>query len=205
MYKVFFNDRFITLTDKVPTEEINIYQVIHPFTNRINLEETIEHFKNNSIKNMAVVYNDVPYLKKTFFSLFKNISAAGGLVINKEKQFLMIYRREKWDLPKGKAEKNESIAETALREVSEETGLTKLKLVDKICDTYHTYQIGTDYVIKDTSWYLMKSKKEEKLIPQEKEDIAEARWVNEPEVDFLLQNSFGAIHDVFEKYRAMNK
>ena len=203
MYKVFFNERFVTLTDKLDPDEVNTYQVIHPFKDKIHLEEITDYFQYNQVHNMAVLFDDVPYLKKVFFSMFKKVSAGGGLVLNEKNQYLMIYRREKWDLPKGKAEKNESIEETAVREVSEETGLSKLELLDKLCDTYHTYKIGTEHIIKDTSWYLMRSPNEGKLKPQHKEDITEARWVNESEVEFLLQNSFGAIRYVFEQYKLL--
>ena len=203
MYKVFFNERFVTLTDKLDPDEVNNYQVIHPFKDKVQLKEMTGYFQNNQVYNMAVLFEDVLYLKKAFFSMFSNISAAGGLVLNGKDQFLMIYRREKWDLPKGKAEKSESTADTALREVSEETGLSNLELMDKLCDTYHTYKLGTEHIIKDTTWYLMKCNNPKKLVPQEKEDITVAKWVNESEVDFLLQNSFGAIRDVFEKYRRL--
>ncbi|MFM8758223.1 MAG: NUDIX domain-containing protein, partial [Methylophilaceae bacterium] len=47
----------------------------------------------------------------------KTLIAAGGLVENELGQVLMIFRRGKWDLPKGKLDPNESIDECALREV----------------------------------------------------------------------------------------
>ena len=37
--------------------------------------------------------------------MFPLVQAAGGLVENKNKQFLFICRNNKWDLPKGKIEK----------------------------------------------------------------------------------------------------
>ena len=37
--------------------------------------------------------------------------------------YLFIYRNDKWDLPKGKIEKNEVVIEAAVREVMEETGV----------------------------------------------------------------------------------
>jgi phage major head subunit gpT-like protein len=63
--------------------------------------------------------------------------------------------------------------------------------------------MGTENIIKDTAWYLMKCNNPNKLVPQEKEDITEARWANDSEADFFLQNTFGAIRDVFEKYRQL--
>ena len=51
------------------------------------------------------------------------IIAAGGLVTNENNELLMIFRRGKWDLPKGKLDKGETIEECAIREVEEETGI----------------------------------------------------------------------------------
>ena len=48
---------------------------------------------------------------------------AGSLVVNRNKELLLIYRKGKWDLPKGKVEKSEKKKHGALRETAEETGL----------------------------------------------------------------------------------
>ncbi len=60
------------------------------------------------------------------------VDAAGGLIYRKNDseapEVVMIYRWGKWDLPKGKREKNESIADCAAREVSEELGIKRPKL-----------------------------------------------------------------------------
>jgi 8-oxo-dGTP pyrophosphatase MutT (NUDIX family) len=47
----------------------------------------------------------------------KKIIAAGGLVLNEDKEILMIFRRGFWDLPKGKLDPDETIEHCALREV----------------------------------------------------------------------------------------
>ena len=56
---------------------------------------------------------------------------AGGLVFNKKAQILLIFRKWSWDLPKGKVEKNETLASAAIRETAEETGLKKNQLVEE--------------------------------------------------------------------------
>ena len=57
---------------------------------------------------------------EAFCSKHTLIEAAGGLVYNIENQLLMIFRNNKWDLPKGKLEVGENIQECAIREVEEE-------------------------------------------------------------------------------------
>jgi ADP-ribose pyrophosphatase YjhB (NUDIX family) len=130
------------------------------------------------------------------------IIAAGGIVTNTEGKILMIFRREKWDLPKGKLDKGETIAQCAVREVEEETGLKDILLGDFLLITEHQYQdpwLKTE-VIKETHWYRMKIIKEQKLIPQTEEDITDIRWVNREELNECLQHTYANIITVIEKF-----
>jgi 8-oxo-dGTP pyrophosphatase MutT (NUDIX family) len=119
--------------------------------------------------------NDLESLWKDFNSLFKNIDAAGGLVTNSDNAVLMIYRNETWDLPKGKLEKGEQIAEAALREVEEECGITDLKLAEPIMRTYHTYPLKDEVVLKCTHWFRMMSEQKD-FVPQLEEGITKVEW-----------------------------
>ena len=67
------------------------------------------------------------------------IIAGGGLVFNESDELLMIYRRGKWDLPKGKLDDGETINDCALREVKEETGLADVEILEAVGITYHDY------------------------------------------------------------------
>ena len=130
------------------------------------------------------------------------IIAAGGIVTNTEGNILMIFRRRKWDLPKGKLDKGETIAQCAVREVEEETGLKDILLGDFLLITEHQYQypwLKTE-VIKETHWYRMKITKEQKLIPQTDEDITDIRWVNREELNECLQHTYANIITVIEKF-----
>ncbi len=71
-------------------------------------------------------------MKKAFFKHFIIIQAAGGLVKNEQNEILFIFRRGKWDLPKGKNDGDEIPRECAVREVKEETGLQKINAGKKI-------------------------------------------------------------------------
>src|SRR5215469_11706824 len=77
-------------------------------------------------------------IQKFLKEIMKKIIAAGGLVFNDKNELLMIFRRGKWDLPKGKLDEGESIEACAVREVQEETGLN-VELQSFIGLTYHEY------------------------------------------------------------------
>lgn len=152
-------------------------------------------------KERKVFYIHAPEvyaLKKDFFSLFKCITAAGGLVLNQKGEVLMIFRRGSWDLPKGKKESGEKRKQTAIREVIEETGLANARILSLLPDTYHTYRLSGVRVLKISHWYLMETTAK-KLTPQLEEDIEQAVWMNldqirqknlqpiYPNIDYLLQ------------------
>jgi len=61
----------------------------------------------------------------------------------------MIFRRGKWDLPKGKLDKGETLEQCAVREVREETGLKKIKLQSPLMTTYHTYMKARNHFEKN--------------------------------------------------------
>jgi 8-oxo-dGTP pyrophosphatase MutT (NUDIX family) len=135
-------------------------------------------------------------LQKQLHDLYDPIDAGGGIVVNEKDEVLMIYRRGKWDLPKGKRDKGEGIDECALREVSEETGLQNLTLADKICDTYHIYSQNKQNLLKRTAWYRMKASSTEELVPQKEENILEARWIHPDDLGSFVYKSYEAIREV---------
>ncbi len=131
------------------------------------------------------------------------IIAAGGLVFNENDELLMIFRRGKWDLPKGKLDEGEEIAACALREVMEETGLQNLVLGKLIGVTKHCYfDVYTQKdVEKHSYWYAMKGTKNDKLIPQTAEDISEIGWFSPEKIGENLVNSFDTIKEIIGIYR----
>ena len=80
----------------------------------------------------------------------------GGVVKNKSDEILFIYRMKKWDLPKGKLDKGETIKDCAKREVEEET-MVDVECKEKITSTWHTYTRNKKYVLKKTTWFRMDS------------------------------------------------
>ncbi|MDP2676510.1 MAG: NUDIX domain-containing protein [bacterium] len=114
------------------------------------------------------------------------IKAAGGLVYNDRFHILLIFKRGKWDLPKGRLEPRANAMETALREISEETGLDKAKLSPKgkLPQTFHTTRHEKIKYLKKTSWYLVHYRGDDSaVVPQFREGIIECRWVHLPDLD----------------------
>ena len=127
------------------------------------------------------------------------IEAAGGLVFNKDEQILMIFRKGKWDLPKGKLEEGENKKQCAIREVEEECGIVGLDIIEKLLETYHTYNMDGEEVLKKTYWYKMKTDYSAKLIPQLEEGITKVSWVDKDQISKKLKNSYGNISDVLNE------
>jgi len=129
------------------------------------------------------------------------ILAAGGLVLNEDNDLLFIFRRGFWDLPKGKLDPNESIADCALREVTEETGVTHIILGNLITITTHEYfdNYLNAVVLKETHWFQMKVNGKPNLVPQSTEDITDIEWTKQQDVAKRLTNTYPTIREVIKK------
>lgn len=168
----------------------------------VNHFDTLLGFLNSKVPtnllSLILSVKDYDAIKEYLKSKFKVVKAAGGLVKKKEK-YLMIYRLKKWDLPKGKKEKNENYRQTAVREVEEECNIT-VKLNSKICTTWHTYTMNKSAMLKKTRWYLMDCTDDSKMRPDGAEDIEECRWMNPKDVYHALEHSYQSISYVFEQF-----
>jgi len=93
-------------------------------------------------------------------------------------------------------DKGETIEDCALREISEETGLSQLTLGEKLCETYHIYDEKGKKRIKYTTWFKMLHTARENLVAQTEEDIEEVLWVNTSNLAPFMSNTYSAIKDV---------
>ena len=143
-------------------------------------------------------HSNVENLLKSFSDQMVLIQAGGGLVYTPQKTVLLIFRRGKWDLPKGKLDEGENLAECAIREVQEETGLQQVTLVKDLTITWHTYHQDGALVLKESHWYLMQTEKEEALTPQVDEDIELCQWVPLHELNTYMQQTHPSIKDVIK-------
>ncbi|MGI8893875.1 MAG: NUDIX hydrolase [Bacteroidia bacterium] len=128
---------------------------------------------------------------------FNEVPAAGGIVLNQNDEILFIFRKDKWDLPKGKIDEGETAEKAAIREVQEECGLKNLKIVKQLPSTYHYYTEDDQAILKKTNWYLMQTT-DSVLKPQQEEGIAKAEWKKPPIGKDVLENTYGSIRDVLE-------
>ena len=133
------------------------------------------------------------------------IIAAGGIVVNPNKEILWIFRRGFWDLPKGKLDPNETIEACALREVMEETGINNLVLGDLILTTKHQYYdmfLNTE-VEKTTYWYKMSTDTLQDGKPQTEEDIEVVKWVKQADLAPYLEQTYDSIKEVMHSFLSL--
>lgn len=133
---------------------------------------------------------------RAFANKYRVIQAAGGVVQNDAGQLLLIHRRGKWDLPKGKLEDHEPLELCAEREVKEETGLTDIQLRKPLLITYHTYIERSENILKETHWYLFDAPGQQPLTPQTNEDITEVEWVPKRDLEQYKNKTYALIRDV---------
>ncbi len=202
--KIYFGDKPLFLCDELD-------ETIQPFLHHddaVFIDELDSHTVKSMIHEMQVekvhagvfYHTDLAALEKAFFKKFTIIKAGGGLVVNDQKEALLIFRRGKWDLPKGKLDKGETIEECAVREVEEETGLAQVQLISPLMITYHTYHEGTRFVLKESHWYNMQVKGKQSLVPQTEEGIQEVKWVATKDIAPYLPLSYPSVTDVLEAW-----
>ena len=106
-----------------------------------------------------------------------------------------------WALPKGLIDPGETGAETAVREVAEETGLTGL-LDRKLGDVRYVYTRGGDRIFKVVSFFLLRwsGGRIGELPAGMDVEVAEARWLPLDEAPRLL--AYGGERDMAKRATA---
>jgi ADP-ribose pyrophosphatase YjhB (NUDIX family) len=200
--KIYFNDKPLFLCDTIDKEiEPFIHHDDAVFIDELNLhtiKAMIHEMQLPKVHAGIFIHTNLDELRKSFWKKFTVIQAGGGFVINNKEEVLLIFRRGKWDLPKGKLDKGESLEQCAVREVQEETGLKKVKLLSPLTVTYHTYHEGTRFVLKESHWYTMNADANEKLVPQAEEQIQEIKWVPQTEVKKYFQETYPSVIEVLK-------
>ena len=107
--------------------------------------------------------------------------SSGGIVYRKRKgatEVAVIRVRDRWCLPKGQVEEGESVQETALREVKEETGLEG-DVVTKLGDITYWYRNKTlsgepVRIFKRVYFFLIRFRKGD--VEMHDHEVDEVRW-----------------------------
>ena len=193
MHHIFVNNKPIILTSTVE-RETNFKNFL---LKDVSVKAILKALSKGAHKSVRLICKDETMALKLFLNKLPNIVAGGGKVINNKGEILFIYRNNKWDLPKGKTEPNETIELTALREVEEETGVKNLSITKPLETTYHIFKRNDKYKIKITHWFEMYSDYQGNLTPQLKENITKAKWLSEQDVSVALKTSYANIRCLF--------
>ena len=182
IYKVFSNNLAFSL------KEDSFYSVNKNCIIVHSLEEFINLMQLSVLNRRSFLLNKLDQDEVVFYSdkihrdwneIVKScvlIKAAGGVVREENRGTLFIMKNGKWDLPKGKIDDGESPETAAIREINEECGLADLEIESFICKTYHLYQ-EESVILKETSWFLVKVNKINKMSPQKEEGITKLQWL----------------------------
>lgn len=199
MIKIHTLHKTIYLTDNQAVFKSSIDTIIETIDSSIEMDTKYYRLMaKNEIKTIYFYNKNLTALFNYFTSLFRIIEAAGGLVQNKNGEWLFIFRNGKWDLPKGKIEKGEAIKTAAIREVEEECGITKLSIIKELPSTYHTYFLEEKNILKRTYWFEMKCADTSKLKPQTEEGITDVRWISKNNLTPIYANTYNSILDVLQ-------
>ena len=198
------NEDFDTLVDGssgIVTKKLFSRVLIYDATiaTIVDLLKKMTHKKFKKIYSITITLKRFKYVLKQVKKMFKIIKAGGGVVKNNNDQILFIYRLKKWDLPKGKLDKGETIRDCAKREVEEETKV-KVNLKQKIISTWHTYTRNKKFILKKTTWFKMDCVDDSKMKPQKKEKIEKVEWMNNSTIKEILLNSYKTLNHVMIEY-----
>ena len=211
--KIYFKNRCLQLLK--PDADFK-GQIIVPESAQ-ELEQILSDFEKRSrLSELGLSSPDYKQLKRDIKSLFTIVEAAGGFVRNEKGEILFIFRRGKWDLPKGKmkierrgegrgkreegrGKKNEHRKAEAVREVKEETGIGEVKVIRKMKPTYHVFHEKGVRMLKKSYWFEMTAPKDQKLVPQLEDDIRFVRWFLPEDLGIVLKNTFGSLREMVEE------
>lgn len=194
MYKVFVNEAPLILTNKISDTVNGKYFLL----NEEAINDAIESLVKKKLSEAYIYHPNHEEILKKFTKKIPLVVAAGGVVTNKAGKVLFIYRNDKWDLPKGKLDKGETIEACALREVEEETGVKGLKIENFLKTTYHVFKRNGVYKLKEVHWYAMKTSYKGELIGQKSEGIEKVKWKGPNKIKKALDNSYTNIKILFK-------
>lgn len=106
-------------------------------------------------------------------------TSAGGIVVYRNGsgvRYLVIRDSYgNWGFPKGHVEAGETLEQTAVREVREETGLTKLRVCAQLTPVDWQFSFNGERIHKTCHFFLMEAA-DDSTTPQSDEGISACEW-----------------------------
>lgn len=195
---VYFADKSVTFTTRTSGAEGGFTISDDGSVSRSKLTKILE-----THKNVEVITSDPDAAYQRFSADFYPVEAAGGVVVRKTGEWLMMRRWSRWDLPKGHVEPGESYEECAVREIKEETGVDG-KIVRPLCSTLHAYFFPKTnrWELKRTHWFELSEVEGGVAQPQEEEGIESVAWCTDEQVSEIYNGCYPTIRRVIEHMRS---
>lgn len=119
--------------------------------------------------------------------------SAGGLVLSKTDPSLVALISHKnrggradWCIPKGHVESGEDLAQTAVREVGEETGI-QAEVVEKLGEISYSFKIGAQRIKKTVHHFLLRQTGGDLSSEMDPTgEVIEAKWFKLDELEDIL-------------------
>ncbi len=197
---IFYGESAVIITNEKFEDEGDFKSCLLKRYDRNDYNNAVKSLKNRHYEHVVIQTENIDSIIDEIKSQYQVIEAAGGIINNKNNETLMIFRRGKWDLPKGKIEPGESIETAAEREIEEETGVGNLKLHKKLKNTYHIYEEKGNEILKITYWFHFSIDDNPILTPQLEEDITEIKWFSKDELSMALSNTYESIKNLMSGF-----
>lgn len=96
--------------------------------------------------------------------------------------------KARWSIPKGHVESGETLEQTAIREIGEETGLHSLKILSKLDKIHFFYRMNNKLIFMTNFIYLIESTDtDEQLQPEDSEGIVDVQWFEAEQAYDILE------------------
>jgi 8-oxo-dGTP pyrophosphatase MutT (NUDIX family) len=116
-------------------------------------------------------------------------TSAGGVVVHRKGSGLryLIIRDSygNWGFPKGHLEAGETAAAAAIREVREETGLTRVRILTPLAPVDWQFTFNGERIHKTCHFFLMEAD-DDATVPQADEGISACEWKAFADADRLV-------------------
>ena len=204
MYRIFINDSVLILRSFKSILEVDEQSEVQIYSGASCIKKAIGRLQNGICKSLILQGHDLEYMWLDFCSHYQLIEAAGGIVVNPNREVLWILRNGKWDLPKGKVESGEKVEDAAIREVEEECAVRGVNRGALLGVTYHTYSYMSEAIIKKTYWYAMNCSSEQVLKPQLEEGITDVVWADKTKHLSCVSNTYTSIVELLKQEKVLH-